>query len=62
MDKQILDVLACPACKSEVEETGNGIRCCDTACARVYPVRDGVPVMLLSEATTGTGESRPEGQ
>jgi uncharacterized protein len=62
VDKQIFDVLVCPACKSEVEETGDGIRCRNAACARVYPVRDGVPIMLLSEATAGTGDSGSEGQ
>jgi len=50
IDKELLDILACPACKTPVKMTddGNGLRCDD--CRRVFPIKDDIPVMLLDEA------------
>ncbi len=48
MDKELLDILACPACKSDVRLEGNRIIC--TGCGRRYPVKDDIPVMLIDEA------------
>ncbi|HAH21401.1 MAG TPA: hypothetical protein DCL49_10925 [Candidatus Omnitrophica bacterium] len=52
IDKELLDILACPACKADVVlETVSGqekIAC--TKCKRKYPVRDGIPIMLIDEA------------
>jgi len=50
VDKKLLDILACPLCKStliykqEVEE----LLC--KADRLAFPVRDGIPVMLVDEA------------
>lgn len=51
IDKELLDVLACPECKDPVElvDDGTGLRC--NTCHRVFPIRDDIPVMLLDEAT-----------
>jgi len=50
LSKELLEILACPKCKGEVElqEDGSKIVCC--ACRLAYPVRDGIPVMLIDEA------------
>jgi len=48
IDKELLDILACPACKSDVEFKDNKIVC--KKCGKKYPVRDGIPVMLIEEA------------
>jgi uncharacterized protein YbaR (Trm112 family) len=50
IDKELLEILACPACKGEVflDETKEKIVC--KACGRKYPIRDGIPVMLIDEA------------
>jgi len=48
IDKELLDILACPADKSPVKEEGDWLVC--TQCGRRYPVREGIPVMLLDEA------------
>jgi uncharacterized protein YbaR (Trm112 family) len=47
LNKDLLDILACPKCKGEVTllEKQDGLRC-DT-CKVVYPVRDEIPVMLI---------------
>ncbi len=48
IDKELLEILACPACKSEVELREEKIVC--LKCRRRYPIRDGIPVMLIDEA------------
>jgi UDP-glucose 4-epimerase len=48
IDKELLEILACPACKAPVTLEGDRIVC--TACGRRYPIRDGIPVMLVDEA------------
>jgi uncharacterized protein YbaR (Trm112 family) len=47
----LLEILACPACKSRVElkKDGSSLKCVE--CRRVYPIRDDIPVMLIDEAT-----------
>jgi hypothetical protein len=47
---ELLEILACPLCKTPVEvvDAGSGLRCAQ--CRRVYPVRDDIPVMLPEEA------------
>jgi uncharacterized protein YbaR (Trm112 family) len=51
LSQDLLDILACPACKAPVElkPDGSGLKC--VSCKRVYPIRDDIPVMLIDEAT-----------
>ncbi len=51
ISQDLLDILACPACKAKVElkQDGSGLKC--ISCKRVYPIRDDIPVMLIDEAT-----------
>jgi len=52
--KDLLDILACPVCKKPVHPLpGDSALKCEV-CKRVYPVRDGIPVMLVEEATLAT--------
>ncbi len=50
ISKELLEILVCPACKSDLEMRGDqtGLKC--VSCRRVYPIRDGIPVMLIDEA------------
>jgi len=50
VDKELLEILACPKCKGELELTKDqdGLICC--ACKLVYEIRDGIPIMLIDEA------------
>lgn len=50
VSKELLDILACPVCKTPVKMTPDqqGLKC--DKCHRVYPVRDDIPVMLVDEA------------
>lgn len=51
VSQELLEILACPACKAKVEPKpeGDALKC--VQCKRVYPIRDDIPVMLIDEAT-----------
>ena len=51
MDAKLLEILVCPACKGPllVRKASNDLVC--RPCRVAYPVRDGIPVMLVDEAT-----------
>lgn len=51
VDPELLDILACPACKTPVRlvKDGTALKC--DQCHRVYPIKDDIPVMLIDEAT-----------
>ena len=51
VDKELLEILACPECKTPVELVRNGAALKCGKCHRVYPIKDDIPVMLLDEAT-----------
>lgn len=50
ISEELLKILACPSCKSEVKQEGERIICQSAKCGLRYPVRDGIPVMLIDEA------------
>jgi uncharacterized protein YbaR (Trm112 family) len=51
IDPELLEILACPNCKTPVRLVKDGTALkCDT-CKRVYPIKDDIPVMLIDEAT-----------
>ncbi|TMJ14352.1 MAG: Trm112 family protein [Bacillati bacterium ANGP1] len=53
IDKELLRILACPACKAPMTQQGDRIVC--TKCGRRYPIRDDIPVLLVDEAERPTG-------
>jgi len=50
IDKELLDILACPKCKGDIYLTqdGNGLIC--KACKLMYEIKDDIPIMLIDEA------------
>jgi uncharacterized protein YbaR (Trm112 family) len=56
----LLEVLVCPECKSSltVDETSSELVCDD--CGLIYPIRDGIPIMLVSAARRPDGEPAVE--
>ncbi|MDT8419562.1 MAG: Trm112 family protein [Desulfuromonadales bacterium] len=48
LNEKLLEILACPRCKDGVTLQGGEIIC--MKCRVAYPVRDGIPVMLIDEA------------
>ncbi len=59
LSKTLLDILACPACKGEItyDEEAQKLVCVG-ACKRRYPIREGIPVMLIDEAEMPDEELR----
>jgi len=52
MDPKLLDILVCPVSKAPLEwNKEKGELICRTS-GLAYPIRDGIPVMLESEART----------
>lgn len=51
ISRELMDILACPACKTDVALQGERIVC--PKCGRRYPVKDDIPVMLIDEAEGG---------
>ncbi len=52
MNQEFLNILACPACKSEIkyEKEQNHLVCQNKECGLIYPVKDSIPVLLVEEA------------
>ncbi|ASP39980.1 tetraacyldisaccharide 4'-kinase [Bacterioplanes sanyensis] len=50
MDKQLLSMLVCPICKGKLKYAKDTQELICTFDGLGYPIRDGVPVMLDSEA------------
>jgi len=50
LDPKLLEILACPNCRSElrVDDAASELVC--TGCGYAYPVRDDIPVLLIDEA------------
>jgi len=48
--KQLLDVLVCPKCRGDLQyrERESALDC--PQCRLRYPIRDGIPIMLIDEA------------
>jgi uncharacterized protein len=54
LDQQLLDILACPDTHHaplRYDPDAQTLTC--TECARVFPIRDDIPVLLLDEAIAG---------
>ena len=58
LDKKLLDILVCPVTKAplEYDEASSELVC--RASGLAYPVRDGIPVMLESEARVLTTDEK----
>ena len=51
LSPQLLAILVCPKCKGELEYRAEESSLVCHRCALRYAVRDGIPIMLLDEAT-----------
>lgn len=47
LDPELLEILACPACKGPLERPADAVLRCP-ACRRDYPVEDGIPNLIVS--------------
>jgi uncharacterized protein YbaR (Trm112 family) len=48
LDPALLEIVVCPDCHGDLRPGPGELAC--TACGLVYPVRDGIPVLLVDEA------------
>lgn len=48
IDPALLEIIVCPACRADLEVVGEELVC--QGCGLAYPVRDGIPVLLVDEA------------
>jgi len=51
----VLDQLACPACFRGLHLNGPRLRC--DGCGRIYPIVDGIPVLIVEQAEQHARES-----
>ena len=52
IDNSLLDILACPESKAPLVQVGDWLYSTDPKTRRRYPIRDGIPIMLIEEAQT----------
>jgi uncharacterized protein YbaR (Trm112 family) len=57
LDEEFLSLLACPVCKTSIRREGDQLIC--ETCGRRYPIRDGIPVMLVEEAEMAPSGGAP---
>jgi uncharacterized protein YbaR (Trm112 family) len=48
IDEELRSILVCPACKGDLLYEETRIIC--RPCRKAYPIREGIPVMLINEA------------
>ena len=58
MDKKLLTILACPMCKGDLNYDKEKQELICRADGVAYPVREGIPVMLETEARTLTTDEK----
>ena len=58
MDKQLLSILVCPVSKAPLEYDRDKQELVCRASGLAYPIRDGIPVMLESEARNLTADEK----
>ena len=51
MNRKLLEILACPICKAEIDYKKNEKLLICHKCKVGYPIRSGIPVMIPEEAT-----------
>ena len=50
IDAELLKIMQCPVGKAPLVQVGDALYSTDLATRRKYPIRDGIPIMLVEEA------------
>ena len=58
IDPELLAIIVCPQCHAQLQAmppvgTAETLNCSGQGCGLRYPVRDGIPVLLVDEAGPG---------
>jgi uncharacterized protein YbaR (Trm112 family) len=48
ISQDLLEILVCPACRGDLDYEED-VRFTCKSCARVYPIKDGIPIMLVED-------------
>ena len=51
IDPELLEIMVCPISHAALKQVGDFLISTDEATRLRYPIRDGIPVMLVEEAT-----------
>jgi uncharacterized protein YbaR (Trm112 family) len=56
LDPELMDILACPRCHGALsprpsEQEPAELVCTEASCGLRFPVRDGIPILLIDEAS-----------
>lgn len=55
LEAGLLEILACPACHAPLREEDGELVCTDdSGCGLIYPIRDGIAVLLVDDARRPT--------
>ncbi len=60
LNKDLLKILVCPACKSPVKELQQSLICTNPECRRKYGIQDNIPVMLTAQAEVLSASAHAE--
>ena len=50
LDQELLNILACPKCKGDLEYKQKEEKLLCTNCRLIYRIEDDIPIMLIDEA------------
>ena len=50
LDNQLLEIIACPKCKGDLEYKPNENQLVCHECRLIYSIKDDIPIMLIDEA------------
>jgi len=51
IDEELLKIIACPKCKGDIEYVKGENECFNCHnCNLQYPIKDGIPIMLIDQA------------
>ena len=50
IDKELLEIMECPMAHAPLVEVGDWLYSTDPKTRRKYPIRDGIPIMLIDES------------
>lgn len=50
LDKELLEILACPKCKGDLEYDRDNEKLICNTCRLKYDIKDDIPIMLIEEA------------
>ncbi|MEA1902058.1 MAG: Trm112 family protein [Actinomycetota bacterium] len=56
IDPTLAEILVCPVDKADLTQDVEASRLECTECGRRYPVKDGIPIMLVAEAEGGRSD------